>query len=94
MMLVEEVEAPVPEFETGLPAAPITDLLRPSLEELVEAICHTELGPACRWRAVRSLGQTGDPAAVPVLEELLKDPEPTIQNMAAVSLRRLQARLS
>lgn len=61
------------------------------VQELLECLIDEASTQTERWKAVRQLGRSGDASAVPFLQELAEDPEPTIREMAAVSLRRLGA---
>lgn len=86
MMLVEDPAEAPETFEALDQGRPAVEGEDPLLD-----VRRRHLGVTARWRAVRALGRLGDLAAIPILEELLEDPEPSIRTMAAVSLRRLRA---
>lgn len=64
---------------------------KPAVEELTKVV-NSDTVYEVRVSAVKALGQTKDPASMMPLSEALGDPEPSIQALAAQSLRNVSGR--
>jgi len=51
-----------------------------------------DVDPGLRGNAIFALGDIGDPTAVPALEAIVRDGDPTLRGLAADSVRKIRAR--